>query len=128
MTTSLPELAHLYHLAIADEWNEAVHRGGPYTRSTAHKSLDEEGYIHCSMEAQLQDTADRHYRGRGDVVLLTIDPSLLESEIRIEDLHGMAESFPHVYGPIPIAAVIAAHPVPLTEDGRLDISAALATA
>jgi glutathione S-transferase len=125
MTQSLPELAHLYHLAIAHEWNEAVHRGGPYTRSTAHKSLAEEGYIHCSMESQLQATADRHYQGRTDVVLLTIDPALLDVEIRIEDLHGMAESFPHVYGPIPIAAVIAAQPVPVDDTGRLDVAAAL---
>lgn len=125
MTEVLPELAHLYHLALADEWDEAVHRGGPYTRSTAHRSLAEEGFIHCSMEAQLQGTADRHYRGRDDVVLLSIDPALVGSEIRVEDLHGMAEAYPHVYGPIPLAAVISAKSVPLREDGTLDIAAAL---
>lgn len=125
MTEVLPELAHLYHLAVADEWNEAVHRGGPYTRSTAHRSLEEEGYIHCSMESQLQDTADRHYRGRDDVVLLSIDPALVDAEIRVEDLHGMAESYPHVYGPIPLTAVISAKPVPLRADGTLDVTAAL---
>jgi hypothetical protein len=30
----------IYHLAIRDEWNEAVTAGAPYRRSTLGKSLE----------------------------------------------------------------------------------------
>jgi len=59
--------------------------------------------------------ADRHYRGRTDVLLLTIDTSLLEAEVRTEG-EGL---FPHIYGPLPIDAVIGVAPVACGEDGRL---------
>ena len=92
----------------------AAERAGDYRRSTVEKSLDEEGFIHCSFAAQVQATADRYYRGRRDVVLLTIDPSLLQVEVRVENL------FPHIYGPLPIDAVIRVQAVPVDSDGRLD--------
>ena len=64
----------IYHLALRNEWEEAVERNGPYRRSTLGRSLDDEGFIHCSFAHQVEMIADLVFRGR-DVVLLTIDPS-----------------------------------------------------
>ncbi len=100
----------LYHLALAGHWDPEA---ADYTRSTIDRTLEEEGFIHCSTEAQLRQTADRYYAGRSDVVLLTVDPELVGTEIRVEG------GFPHIYGPLPTAAVVSAEPVPLGEDGRL---------
>jgi uncharacterized protein (DUF952 family) len=114
----------LYHLALAGAW-EAAQAPGVYERSTIERSLAEAGFIHCSFAAQVQATADRYYRGRDDVVLLRIDPELLDAEVRVEVGVSTGEGFPHVYGPVPVAAVASAVPVPLGADGRLVLSGML---
>ena len=53
--------------------------------------------------------ANRLYRGRDDLVLLHIDPARLDSPIRWElgiatDPESML--FPHLYGALPVGAVI----------------------
>lgn len=103
----------LYHLALAGEWDPAV---AEYRGSTLGRTLADEGFVHCSTAEQLQATADRYYAGRPDVVLLTIDPGLVDAEVHVE------EGFPHVYGPVPTAAVVAVHPVPVGSDGRLQLA------
>ncbi len=96
----------IFHLALIDEWDRAVANGGPYERSTIGRSLAEEGFIHCSTAAQVVTTAERFYSQRDDVLVLEIDPTRLGVEVRHEDLVGAGEEFPHVYGPLPLAAVV----------------------
>ncbi len=86
----------IYHLALAQRWAEA---GAEYRWSTIDRTLEQEGFIHCSFADQVADTAARYYAGREDVVLLTIDPALIPSEIKVEG------GFPHIYGPLPTDAV-----------------------
>ena len=109
----------LLHLAVADEW-ERARSVGSYDRSTIDTSLGEEGFIHCSFPHQVQATADRYYRGRGDIVLLRIDPERLGVEVVVEEAFS-GERFPHVYGPIPVGAVTSVEAVPIGADGRLDL-------
>ena len=91
----------IHHLALRSEWEAAVAAGGPYDRSTLGVALDEQGFIHCSFGAQVRATANLIYSGRSDVVVLTIDPDRLDAEVRVEG------GFPHVYGALPLAAVVA---------------------
>ena len=100
----------IFHLALTGEWQEAVDRGGPYERSTIGRSLAEQGFIHCSFEHQVAATAERFYAGRDDVLLLCIDEQRLEHEVRSEDLEGGGETFPHLYGPLPVDAVVEVRP------------------
>lgn len=115
----------IYHLAVAAEW-DAARSSGEYRRSTIDLSLEEEGFIHASFGSQVRGTADRYYRGRDDIVLLRIDPNAVADSLRVEDLGGTGVSFPHIYGPLPIAAVISARPVPMLGDGTLDVTPLLA--
>jgi uncharacterized protein (DUF952 family) len=115
----------IFHLAVRDEWGAALRSGEPYRRSTLGKSLDSEGFIHCSFASQVRMIADLLFRGRDDVVLLTIDPTRLDAEVRIENLDGGAAAFPHIYGPLPVDAVIRTSDVPVGEDGRLLVDALL---
>lgn len=110
---------HIYHLALRHAW-EAASRNGEYRRSTIDTSLDEEGFIHCSYRDQVQGVADRFYRGRTDVLLLTIDASQVPAEIKTEN------SFPHIYGPLPVDAVVRVEPVACHDDGGLLLNALLA--
>ena len=60
------------------------------------------------------------YRGREDLVLLHIDPTRLDSPIRWElgvatDPESML--FPHLYGPLPLRAVMSVTPYRPGSDG-----------
>ena len=120
-----PSTGHIHHLALSPEWHAALSGDRLYRRSSIDRTLEQEGFVHCSFPDQVQRTADKYYRDRADVVLLTIEPALIDAEIRHENTSGGTELFPHVYGPIPVDAVVAARPVALLEDGTLDITDAL---
>jgi uncharacterized protein (DUF952 family) len=94
----------IFHLAEPRDWAAGVEGYQPAT-------FDEEGFIHCSTATQLPEVARRHFDGRNDLVLLTIDPGSLDDESLVyEDLYGLGEEFPHVYGPIPGSAIVATGP------------------
>jgi uncharacterized protein (DUF952 family) len=108
-------------MAVGAEWSEALESGGPYSRSTLGKSVEDEGFIHCSLPSQVGTIADVVYRGRSDVMLLVIDPSLVPVEIRLENIEGGADLFPHIYGELPLAAVVRAESVTPKDDGTFDL-------
>ena len=112
----------LYHLALVKDW--MLGASAEYDTSTVGRSLADEGFIHCSFGHQVQRVADLLYRGRADVVLLEIDADCLLAPVRVESLDG-GEAFPHIYGLLNRDAVIRALPVPLLDDGRLDVHTAL---
>jgi glutathione S-transferase len=96
----------LFHLAEADQWALAQ-ESGAYRRSTLGLSLEDVGFIHLSTDEQWPGVLGRYYTGHtGDLVLLSIDPDLLDAELRWEAPHpGASELFPHLFGPLPVAAV-----------------------
>jgi uncharacterized protein (DUF952 family) len=98
--------ARIYHLAVRAEW-ETARADGEYRRSTLGASLDEVGFIHCSLARQVQTIADLVYRGRDDVVLVEIDPARLDAEVRVEPAGD--DEYPHLYGPLPMGAVVRTH-------------------
>ena len=106
----------LYHLALPEEWRQA-RAAGVYARSTRGLGLEQVGFIHASYAHQLAATYARFYDDCGPVVLLTIDPGRLDQAgvpVRAEPAGpgpaGSAERFPHLYGPLPLTAVLAAAP------------------
>ncbi|MCV7173139.1 DUF952 domain-containing protein [Mycobacterium manitobense] len=105
----------LVHLCPAADWQVALGHG-------EHRppSLDAVGFVHLSAPGQVHLPANRLYAGRTDLVLLHIDPALLSAEVRWEpgvptDPGGML--FPHLYGPLPVAAVLRVTPYPPGDDG-----------
>lgn len=101
----------IFHLALADEWSRVVESGRSYEQSTIDRSLAEVGYVHCAFAEQVAGVVERYYVGRTDVVVLTIAPSRLGSELRVENTSGGNELFPHVYGPLDQDAVVAVTPL-----------------
>jgi uncharacterized protein (DUF952 family) len=106
----------LFHLARSAAW-EAAERAGEYRAP----SLDEVGFIHLSTRAQWLDTLVRFYRGASDLVLLEIDAALVHAPIRFE--HADGDEFPHLYGVLPCAAVVAARPLPAIDERPVRIAA-----
>lgn len=113
----------LFHLALEREW-EAALAGAGYRTSTLGRTVEEEGFTHCSHASQVAGVARRFYGGVDEaLVLLEIDPSLLTSEVVEEVPSGGAEAFPHVYGPLDVPAVVAAHAVARDDHGELVLPA-----
>ena len=97
----------LYHLALSSDWQQARSEGS-YSRSTRDRSLAEVGFIHLSAAHQLAATAARFYNDlpAGAVTLLTIDPRELTADVRHEPAPGTGELFPHLFGSLPLHAVV----------------------
>jgi glutathione S-transferase len=59
----------------------------------------------------MEATANRFYGDLEHLVVLTIDPQLVPSPIVFEPpAPGVDTLFPHIYGPLPVAAVNVATP------------------
>jgi uncharacterized protein (DUF952 family) len=89
----------LFHITTREAWQRAV-ASGDY----CPPSLDREGFIHLSTEAQWPVTRERFFASVHDLVLLVIDPERVRGEIRWEPAHD--ELFPHLYAALAIGAVV----------------------
>lgn len=89
----------ILHIAVREHWQNAATEG-QYRGDT----LDRQGFIHCSTAEQVLVVANARFTGRNDLVLLSIDESRLQSELRYEEGEP-GQLFPHIYGPLNLDAV-----------------------
>lgn len=114
----------IYHITSRSAWNKA-RQSGEYRA----ESLETEGFIHCSTGPQVLPVIEKFYPGQQGLLLLTIDPSLLSSELKWEPPSGGSpppgvpegEPFPHVYGPIDLEAVVKAVDLEANPDGNYNL-------
>jgi uncharacterized protein (DUF952 family) len=92
----------IFHIAERSAWDLAQETG-----EYVVPSLEGEGFIHLSTKDQYPLTANRYYRGRTDLVLLEVDEAALV-DLRYEASTNN-ELFPHLYGPLPVSAVVCVH-------------------
>ena len=110
----------IFHIADAELW-QAASATGEYLPA----AFGAEGFIHCSESHQVAFVADLLFREREGLVLLEVDEARLSAEVRRENLEGGEWLFPHIYGPIPLAAVVRVDAIPPGEDGRLELPESL---
>lgn len=99
----------IYHITSHTAWDEAQQRG-----DYRAESLETEGFIHCSTHSQVLPVAENFYKGQSGLILLVIEPALLSSALKWESPSGgtpppgvpEGDSFPHIYGPINLDAVV----------------------
>jgi uncharacterized protein (DUF952 family) len=99
----------IYHITSHTAWDEAQQRGDYHA-----ESLETEGFIHCSTHSQVLPVAENFYKGQSGLILLVIEPALLSSALKWESPSGgtpppgvpEGDSFPHIYGPINLDAVV----------------------
>lgn len=105
----------LLHLVGAAQWRVALDAG-----AVVDTSLVAERFVHLSGPDQVAVPAQRLFAGRQDLLMLVVDPARLRDEVRWEPgVAGDPESmrFPHLYGPLPVAAVTSALPYRPGPDG-----------
>jgi uncharacterized protein (DUF952 family) len=112
----------IFHITTAREWDDA-RAAGEYRMSTRGQTLDDVGFIHASFAEQIERVAAFVHRDTNEaLVVLTIDPARLTAPVVVEGGEGSdgdGERFPHIYGPLPIDAVVEVRGATMHPAGRL---------
>jgi len=103
----------IYHMCTKAEW-QAAENTGVYSGSSQDVA---DGFIHFSSQDQVVVSAAKHRAGQTGLVLLRVDPERLGDALKWESSRGGA-LFPHLYGTLPVAAVIGVDDLPLGDDSR----------
>ena len=90
----------IYHIVTPEVWAN-------YADETEYEaeSLSSEGFIHCSYRHQLDGVLERYYKNQSKVIVLHINPHLLEAKLITEASTG-GEIYPHIYGKINKTAIV----------------------
>ena len=83
-------------------------------------------FVHCSDRGVVHVSAGKFFHGQSGLLLLVIDPKLVEVPVRWEPVPDSPLWFPHVYGPILVSAVTEVHDFPSEPDGSFVLPEAVA--
>ena len=104
----------IYKICDAALWRAAeqagVFHGAPIDTA--------DGYIHFSTAGQVRETAAKYFAGVPDLMLAAIDADALGAALRYEPARGGA-LFPHLYGALPMSAVLWVKPLPFGAEGHV---------
>jgi uncharacterized protein (DUF952 family) len=105
-------LTRIYKILPRQAW-EAALAVGCFEGSAVDLA---DGYMHFSTAAQAKETAERHFRGQTDLLVLEVEADDLGAHLRWEPSRG-GDLFPHLYGVLNTDFVRLVRPAPLGEDG-----------
>lgn len=110
------------HLTRTDLWERAVEEGS-YRGSTRDLDLADVGFVHASTAEQLPVVIGGLFADLSldDHVVLVIDAPTCDangSAVRWEVPDDSVQPFPHIYGPVPVPAVVAVLPVRRGANGQ----------
>jgi uncharacterized protein (DUF952 family) len=103
----------IYHITTLDEWETAKNQGHYNS-----KTIDEEGFIHCSFKSQLIRVANTFFSTQDNLLILEIDEKKLDSILKVESAIDVNDNYPHIYGKINLDAIV--NTLPLARIGRED--------
>ena len=103
----------IYHICKADEWSAASARG-KYSGSSQDQA---DGFFHFSGGDQVVESAAKHRAGQDGLVLLEVDADALGDALKWEESRDGA-LFPHLYGDLPVSAVVNQWDLTLDGEGR----------
>jgi uncharacterized protein (DUF952 family) len=94
----------VYKILLPAEWAE-FEAAGHFDGSALDRR---DGFVHCSSRDQVAGTALRYFGDVPELVVVAVDATTLGEWLRWETSGG-GGPFPHVYAPLPRAAVVAVH-------------------
>lgn len=104
---------HIYHIIPKRVWNKAQKE-----KTYAPETLAEEGFIHCSYDNDLGESANRYFEGQDALYILEIDPKKVSAEVKYEESHTRHAIFPHIYGELNLDAVVRIHRLEADKEGK----------
>jgi len=103
-----PRVSFLYKIMSKQEWEKAQAQG-IYEGSEVDRR---DGFIHLSAAHQVRSTVQKHFSGKTDLVLISVNEDDLGPSLKWEVSRG-GDLFPHIYGPLQLDATGEAAPLPL---------------
>jgi uncharacterized protein (DUF952 family) len=91
----------VFKIATDHEWSNAIASGIYEGSADDHR----DGFIHLSSQHQLRGTLEKHFKGKGDLVLIAFEASTLAPDIKWEQSRD-GDLFPHVYGKISVSKAL----------------------
>ena len=102
----------IYKIVPAQLWSAAIEAG-----AFAGSPIDvADGFIHFSTAEQVRETAEKHFKGIDDLLLIAFPSEPFGDALRWEPSRGGA-LFPHLYRPLPVELALWIKPMPLSADG-----------
>ncbi|HSF94427.1 MAG TPA: DUF952 domain-containing protein [Thermohalobaculum sp.] len=111
----------IYKILTAAEWAD-LNRAGEFAGAAVDRA---DGFVHFSTGAQVAETAARHFAAQEGLMLLAFESQALGVALKWEPSRGGA-LFPHLYGPLRLADMAWARPLPLGPQGAHQFPAGLA--
>lgn len=103
----------IYKICPKSLWDDAESAG-----EFAGSGIDlTDGYIHFSTAEQVPETARLYFSNTPGLVIVAIDGAPLGEALKWEESRG-GQLFPHLYGPLPMSAVLWVKPLPMDNAGR----------
>ena len=103
----------IFHIAREAEWAAAKSAG-------TYRGADEDrvdGFIHFSTATQVRQSAAKHRAGEASLMLVACNPDAFGTDLKWEPARG-GDLFPHLYGDMPMSAVVWARPLQLDANGQ----------
>lgn len=102
----------IYKILTDSQWQtfqaEKVFTGSPVDL--------QDGFIHFSGSDQALETANKHFAGQTNLMLLAVDPERFGKTLKWEVSRGGAK-FPHLYGELSLDAIQSATQIETGADG-----------
>ena len=105
-------LEFIFKIIDKDEWLKAKQSG---TYEGSKKDI-QDGYIHFSEENQIQETLQRHYSKRENLIILKVNAFKLDHLLWEQASNG--DMYPHLYSPLDIKNVVKEFELKLNDDGN----------
>ena len=101
----------IYKICSKTELNEAKNKG----QFIGSKKDLEDGFIHFSVEEQVEGTLKKYYLNQKNLILLKVETLKLDHLIWEQASDG--NMFPHLYSPLNLSNVVDKFKISLREDG-----------
>jgi len=99
-------VSFLYKIMSKQEW-ETAQAQGIYEGSEVDRK---DGFIHLSAAHQVRATAQKHFSGRADLLLVSVLEKNLGKNLKWETSRG-SDLFPHIYGALHLDSISEATPL-----------------
>lgn len=111
-------MALIYKIVPQIEW-DAAEKTGVFTGSPVDVK---DGFIHFSTADQVTETANKHFKGLSNLLLIIVEEDLLDSDALKYEISRGGDLFPHLYGALALDSIVGVAKFEANEQGLFSFS------